>query len=98
MKKPYQKPALYAENFALCDHIAGACTNNNGYVISFQGDDFDSKCTLYVPDQNYHLFGANNAVCNAAGNEAFDTEFISLEDFTNNLFCYAINTNVIVTS
>ena len=61
MKKPYQKPMLYAESFALVEHIAdcsGAIPQNKDRAGAFNSTD----CTYEDPSFGT-LFGGNNPDC-----------------------------------
>ena len=55
MKKPYQKPSLFAESFRLVEHIAGPCDNVGR--ASYQNA---SSCHYDAGDANGFLF-LNNA-------------------------------------
>ena len=51
MKKPYEKPRLYAESFALTEHIAACAPNPDGAYASFK----DGNTCTYT-DANLVVF------------------------------------------
>lgn len=58
MKKEYEKPVLFAENFMLAEHITGNCSPLH-HATHWSAD----VCAYYANDPNYMLFMTGNSQC-----------------------------------
>ena len=60
MKKQYQKPVLYAETFALVEHIARCAPPNAEYDRANYGDINSCGFNIGAPGSGMTLFGNDN--------------------------------------
>ena len=65
MKKTYTKPMVYAESFAMLEHIA-ACTIGQGYSATLRDTAGDNACAY--TDNGLTVF-PNEGVCGGSYNE-----------------------------
>lgn len=66
MRKPYQKPELYAESFRLVEHISTGCVNARYNAKTNSGDGY----TCYFDYGNEKLFlNVENTTCTSYRDE-----------------------------
>ena len=84
MKKPYQKPMLYAESFQLVEHIAGCGYNlkQNGDVSGFT-DDWNT-CTWKRSGDDFPMFTGSNQQCEIQVN--YDAFYTNCYEYTGTSF------------
>ena len=78
MKKPYQKPRVYAESFALLEHIASCTANTDVTNVTYRDR---NSCTYN--DMNVTLFNvdASGNGLNGCVNEYFDPAMESFDEY-----------------
>lgn len=54
MKKPYEKPALFAESFALVEHIATPCDGANAFGTPVNAQDASGCGFQYKDTDDYY--------------------------------------------
>lgn len=77
MRKPYQKPELYAESFRLVEHISSVCGNARYHSVSNSVDQY--SCSFEFDDEL--LFVSTGNGCTAIR----DAEDIGPFDCYNNM-------------
>ena len=70
MKKPYQKPRVYAESFELLEHIASCKANQDITSVTYR----DGHACTYT-DADLTLFYEDNKSCK--------NDYFNLEDYDN---------------
>lgn len=88
MKKAYQKPVLFAENFQLVEHISEGCGLNTGTYTPNQG----TAWTCSVTDAGgTTLFMEGAEKCNVEGSNALDPNLPEIDELVAALLggvCY----------
>ena len=80
MKKSYQAPALFAETFVMCEHVAAGCKVQPG----------EADATYITPDSCAYI--DRNIVIYTSGSEACKNMdlglFATVEEFLETVQCY----------
>lgn len=80
LKKPYEKPALYAESFRLVEHISSLCAGTYG-----QAKQADALTCVYMIGDEAMFYSGSGVACTSSDSPGYDADFSNKEPF---VICY----------